>query len=148
MVDRKASHWPREIAIRQPLIRCCPARKQIRKRQQYKLLSQTHYLNRWWSGPAVRCLCSGSTECSVCSLTIILYGSLGFPGRVVKVNDRDRRGDGASFSEFMRSALWEAYGEARQVSLGGVFLVKQGQAKFRIIPQSPPSDELTLNPSF
>lgn len=88
---------------------------------------------------AVGCPCSGSTECS---LMMNLYGSLGLPGQAVRVTARGRRGDIASFSEFMRTALYKAYGEDRQVSLGGVFLMKQGRAKFHVMPPFPPSDEL------
>ena len=88
---------------------------------------------------AVACPRSGSAEFS---LMMNLYGSLGLPGQVVKVTAKGRRGGTASFFEFMRSALHKAFGQNRQISLGGVFVMKQGLAKFHVMPPFPPQDEL------
>ncbi|PLB52477.1 DUF1907-domain-containing protein [Aspergillus steynii IBT 23096] len=91
------------------------------------------------SESAVACPYSGSTDYS---LMMNLYGSHGLPGQVVKVTARGRRGDAASFSEFLRSALRKAYGEDHQISLGGTFIMKRGKAKFHVMPPFPPQDEL------
>lgn len=88
---------------------------------------------------AVVCACSNSKEFS---LMMNVYGSQGLPGDVVKVTARRRSGSIASFSECIRRALLAGYGENRQVSLGGVFLMKQGAARFHVMPPFPPSDEL------
>lgn len=71
-----------------------------------------------------------------------LHGSRGLPGQVVKVTARGRRGEAASFSESMRSALRKAYGEDRQISLGGMFIMKQDKTKFHVMPPFPRQDEL------
>lgn len=65
-----------------------------------------------------------------------LYGSLGLPSPVIKVTAEGRRGAAASFTEFMCLALREAYGEDRQVSLGGVFVMKKGRARYHVMPPS------------
>lgn len=90
------------------------------------------------SGPVV-CPCSSTAEFS---LMMNVYGSQGLPGDVLRVTARGRRGSIASFSECMRRALRAGYGEKRQVSLGGVFLIKQGAARFHVMPPFPPRDEL------
>lgn len=87
----------------------------------------------------VQCLLSDSTECA---LMVNLYGSLGLPGPVVRVTARGRHGSAGSFTEFLRTALRDAYGPDRQVSMGGVFLLKSGRAHFHVMPDFPPSSEL------
>ncbi|OAA60316.1 mgc81809 protein [Niveomyces insectorum RCEF 264] len=82
---------------------------------------------------------SGSTECS---LMVNVYGSLGLPGPVIKVTARGRRGTAGSISEFMRTALRDVYGADRQVSLGGVFVLKSGRANFHVMPDFPSGDQL------
>lgn len=89
--------------------------------------------------PEVRCPVSGSTECT---LMMNMYGSLGLPGPVVKVTAQRREGHVASFTDFMRYALRKAYGENRQVSLGGVFIMKRGNARYHAMPPFPPEHEL------
>lgn len=54
------------------------------------------------------CPYSDSTECL---LMMSLYGSMGLPGPVLKVTARGQRGESNSFTEFMRSALQDIYGE-------------------------------------
>jgi hypothetical protein len=76
-----------------------------------------------------------------CALMVNLYGSLGDPGPVLRITARGRVGAERSVTELMRRALADAYGE-RMVSLGGVFVVKRGRAKFYIMPDFPPEDEL------
>lgn len=96
-----------------------------------------------YSGPdheaAVSCPVSASTECA---LMMNLYGSHGLPGPVIKVTAKGRKGDFASFTDFMRLALRDPYGEDRQVSLGGVFVMKKGKAKYHVMPPLPPFSEL------
>ncbi|KAM5344073.1 hypothetical protein ACJ41O_012610 [Fusarium nematophilum] len=89
--------------------------------------------------PIVGCPASDSTDCA---LMMNLYGSLGRPGPVVKVTAQGRKGDVASFTDFMRHALREAYGEDRQVCLGGVFIMKRGKARYHVMPPFPPQHEL------
>jgi hypothetical protein len=71
-----------------------------------------------------------------------LYGSSGQPGRVLKVTARGRTGDAKSFPEHIRKTLAEHYGDARPISIGGMFLIKQGKARFHIMPDFPPKDQL------
>ncbi|EFW99331.1 mgc81809 protein [Grosmannia clavigera kw1407] len=87
----------------------------------------------------VQCVLSGSTECA---LMANLYGSLGLPGPVLRVTARGRHGNAASFPEFLRATLHDAYGPDRQVSLGGVFLFKTGRARFHVMPDFPPASAL------
>ncbi|KAF2437532.1 mgc81809 protein [Karstenula rhodostoma CBS 690.94] len=76
-----------------------------------------------------------------CALMINLYGSLGDPGPVLRITAQGRVGGEKSITELMRKALAGAYGE-RMVSLGGVFVVKRGRAKYHIMPDFPPETEL------
>lgn len=89
--------------------------------------------------PTVSCRASGSLDCA---LMMNLYGSLGLRGPVIKVTVKGRRGAVASFTDLMRVALRRAYGEGRQVSLGGVFVMKKGRAKYHVMPPFPPASEL------
>ncbi|KAH7320657.1 hypothetical protein B0I35DRAFT_427550 [Stachybotrys elegans] len=77
-----------------------------------------------------------------CALMMNLFGSAGEPGPVIRVAARKRKGTDRSFSECIRGALSSQYGEARTVSLGGVFLVKSGRARFHIMPDFPSQDQL------
>ncbi|KAJ4252853.1 hypothetical protein NW762_010759 [Fusarium torreyae] len=88
---------------------------------------------------AVGCPESHSSECA---LMMNLYGSLGLPGPVIKVTAQGRKGDVGSFTDFTRFALREAFGENRQVSLGGVFILKKGKARYHVMPPFPPAEEL------
>ncbi|KAM6484902.1 hypothetical protein HDV62DRAFT_356641 [Trichoderma sp. SZMC 28011] len=85
------------------------------------------------------CPPSNSTDCT---LMMNLYGSLGLAGPVIKITARGRKGDGKSFTEFIRGALKTAYGEDRQISLGGVFIMKQGKALFHVMPEFPGVEDL------
>ena len=71
-----------------------------------------------------------------------LYGSSGLPGPVVKITARSRKGNQKSFTECLRRALHDAYGDARPISMGGVFLIKSGKARFHVMPDFPPKSEL------
>jgi hypothetical protein len=42
----------------------------------------------------------------------------------------------------VRKALFDAYGDAQPISIGGVFLIKTGKAQFHVMPDFPPSDQL------
>ncbi|OAA54343.1 mgc81809 protein [Niveomyces insectorum RCEF 264] len=87
----------------------------------------------------VACGLSNSADCS---LMVNLFGSEGRPGPVIKVTARGRCGNAASFTEFLQAALREAYGPDRQVSLGGIFLLKAGRAHFHVMPHFPtPTDD-------
>ena len=76
-----------------------------------------------------------------CALMINLYGSDGDTGLVLKINAKARMGE-KNFTDAIRYGLREVYGDARPVSLGGVFLLKSGKAKFHIMPDFPPEDQL------
>ena len=76
-----------------------------------------------------------------CALMMNLYGSNGDGGPVLKVTARDRTGDCGSFTELIRLSISGAFGE-RQISLGGVFLVKAGKALFHVMPNLPPKEDL------
>ncbi|KAI0545924.1 hypothetical protein F4679DRAFT_575779 [Xylaria curta] len=91
------------------------------------------------NNPKAACPLSDSTDCA---LMMNIYGSSGLPGPVLKITAWGRKGDKGSFTEFMRNALAQAYGENRQVSLGGVFVMKRGKARFHIMPPFPPASEL------
>ncbi|KAF9885419.1 hypothetical protein FE257_012941 [Aspergillus nanangensis] len=83
---------------------------------------------------------SPSTECA---LMANLYGSLGEPGPVLKITARGRKKGGEkSFTECIRQGLRQVYGEERTVSLGGVFVVKAGTAKYHVMPDFPGDDKL------
>ncbi|KAK4624372.1 Ester hydrolase C11orf54 [Fulvia fulva] len=72
-----------------------------------------------------------------CALMINLYGSAGKPGSVLKITARSRKGDFKSFTECIRRALADKYGDERLVSIGGVFLIKTGKAHFHVMPDFP-----------
>ncbi|KAJ5328421.1 hypothetical protein N7452_008811 [Penicillium brevicompactum] len=76
-----------------------------------------------------------------CALMINLYGSDGDTGLVLKINAKARMGE-KNFTDAIRYGLREAYGDDRPVSLGGVFLLKSGKAKFHIMPDFPPENQL------
>jgi hypothetical protein len=77
-----------------------------------------------------------------CGLMINLYGSLGEPGTVLHITARNRKGDEKSFSECIQKALHAAYGDSQTVSLGGVFLVRSGTARYHIMPDFPKEKDL------
>lgn len=76
-----------------------------------------------------------------CALMMNLYGSSGQPGPVLKITARSRMGD-LNFTNCIRLALRSFYGDSRPISLGGVFLLKSGKAKFHVMPDFPPKDQL------
>ena len=86
-----------------------------------------------------RCEKSPSLDCA---LMMNLYGSSGLPGPVLKITARGRKGAQKSFTECVRKALSNAFGDAHPISLGGVFLIKSGKALFHVMPDFPPSNEL------
>ncbi|KAK6439916.1 hypothetical protein LTR95_003871 [Oleoguttula sp. CCFEE 5521] len=59
------------------------------------------------------------------------------PGPVLKIMARGRKGEEGSFPECIRTALHAAYGDTQSVSLGGVFMVKSGKARYHIMPDFP-----------
>lgn len=76
-----------------------------------------------------------------CALMMNLYGSSGRPGPVLKVTARGRTGE-PNFTNCIRLGLYDVYGDSTPISLGGVFLLKSGKAKFHIMPEFPPKDQL------
>lgn len=76
-----------------------------------------------------------------CALMINLYGSDGDTGPVLKINAKTRTGE-HNFTDSIRYGLQKIYGDSRPISLGGVFLLKSGRAKFHIMPDFPPEDQL------
>ncbi|KAM0425825.1 hypothetical protein ACHAPT_009076 [Fusarium lateritium] len=100
-------------------------------------LTRAAQLSKEGNALPVCCPSSGNTDFG---LMMNLYGSKGLPGPVIKVTARGRRGHVRSFTDFIRESLAKAYGEDRQVSLGGVFLMKSGKAKFHVMPPFPEVD--------
>ena len=86
-----------------------------------------------------RCERSSSTDCA---LMMNLYGSSGLHGPVLKVTARGRKGTQKSFTECIRRALYDAYGDTRPISLGGVFVINSGTAHFHVMPDFPPKSKL------
>ncbi|KAL3482737.1 hypothetical protein BJX62DRAFT_221260 [Aspergillus germanicus] len=70
-----------------------------------------------------------------------LFGSSGVAGPVMKVTARARTG-AHNFTNAIRHGIQAAYGDSRPVSLGGVFLLKSGSAKFHVMPDFPSQEEL------
>jgi len=103
--------------------------------------NRSHYTKviRDTSGkPEASCQLSPSTDCA---LMMNLFGSSGETGPVLKITTRSRKGDGKSLTEHIRNTIHEAYGDDRQISMGGVFLIKRGKANFHVMPDFPPADE-------
>lgn len=71
-----------------------------------------------------------------CALMMNLYGSTGDPGQVLKISARGRTGD-LNFTNCIRLGLRDFYGDSNPISLGGVFLLKSGKAKFHVMPDFP-----------
>ncbi|KAL4940233.1 hypothetical protein BDV06DRAFT_24113 [Aspergillus oleicola] len=88
-------------------------------------------------GNSINCRPSPTNNCA---LMVNLFGSNGSAGPVLKVTARSRRG-ALNFTNAIRAGLLDAYGEDHPISLGGVFLLKSGKAKFHVMPDFPaPSD--------
>ncbi|KAL4983187.1 hypothetical protein BDW68DRAFT_194606 [Aspergillus falconensis] len=87
---------------------------------------------------AINCRSAPSTNCA---LMVNLFGSSGLRGPVLKITARGRTGP-ANFTHAIRAGLLEAYGESRPISLGGVFLLKSGSAKFHVMPDFPAPEDL------
>lgn len=87
----------------------------------------------------VSCDRSLSTDCA---LMMNLYGSDGRPGPVLKVTARGRKGEGKSFTEFLRTSLNEVYGNEHQISMGGVVFIKKGLCQFHVMPDFPSEADL------
>jgi len=80
----------------------------------------------------------GTTPSTECALMMNLFGSSGAQGPVLKITARARKGSEKSFTDCIRHALHVVYGDERQVSMGGVFLVKTGRALYHVMPDFPP----------
>jgi hypothetical protein len=88
---------------------------------------------------SVVCKKSPTTDCA---LMCNLYGSSGLPGDVLKITAHGRKGEQKVFHELIRETLAQHYGDSRQVSMGGVFLIKRGKAYFHVMPDFPPKGSL------
>lgn len=102
----------------------------------------THYVKIENSGSS-----AGKTICekcpsTECALMMNLFGSSGRPGPVIRINARKRRGSTKSFTDVIRFALYEHFGDDKPVSLGGVFIIRRGKANFHIMPDFPPPDKM------
>ncbi|KAL4971714.1 hypothetical protein BDW66DRAFT_164800 [Aspergillus desertorum] len=87
---------------------------------------------------AINCRHAPSTNCA---LMVNVFGSSGSPGPVLKITARRRTGP-ANFTNAVRAGLREAYGDSQPISLGGVFLLRSGSAKFHVMPDFPPPEDL------
>ncbi|KAL4947041.1 hypothetical protein BDW69DRAFT_204827 [Aspergillus filifer] len=90
------------------------------------------------TGKRINCRPSPTNNCA---LMVNLFGSKGHPGPVLKVTARSRTGS-LNFTNAIRLGLLEAYGEEHPISLGGVFLLKKGRAKFHVMPDFPAPEDL------
>ncbi|KAL4961122.1 PTD012 family protein [Aspergillus stella-maris] len=90
------------------------------------------------AGKAINCRPSPTNNCA---LMVNLFGSKGHPGPVLKVTARSRTGP-LNFTNSIRAGLLEAYGEEKPLSMGGVFLLKRGKAKFHVMPDFPAPEDL------
>lgn len=61
---------------------------------------------------------------------------------MLRITARKRIGEEGSFTECIRKALHDAYGDSQTISLGGVFVIKSGTARYHIMPDFPPEEEL------
>jgi hypothetical protein len=71
-------------------------------------------------------------DASDCALMCNLFGCEGNPGPVLRIKANTRTGP-LNFTDTIRDALREEFGE-RNISMGGVFLIKNGTAKLHIMP--------------
>ncbi|SMR48367.1 unnamed protein product [Zymoseptoria tritici ST99CH_1E4] len=88
--------------------------------------------------PTARC---EKSPCADCALMMNLYGSTGNSGPVLKITARTRTGSQKSFTECIRRALFDKYGDAHPISIGGVFVMKTGKAQFHVMPDFPPAEQ-------
>ncbi|KAJ9659640.1 hypothetical protein H2198_003054 [Neophaeococcomyces mojaviensis] len=91
------------------------------------------------SSKVVVCEKCPSTDCA---LMMNLFGSSGQSGPVLKITARKRTGSTKSFTDVIRFALHDRFGDEQPVSLGGVFVIKRGKAKFHVMPDFPPADQM------
>lgn len=77
-----------------------------------------------------------------CALMMNLYGSAGLPGPVLKITARKRVGATKSFTDVIRFAIRDHFGDDKPVSLGGVFLIRKGTTNFHVMPDFPPKDQM------
>jgi len=99
--------------------------------------NRTHY---------AKVLADGGYSCekvdtSDCALMCNLFGCEGSPGPVLRINASTRTGP-LNFTDTIRDALSEKFGE-RTVSMGGVFLIKNGTAKLHVMPDFSPTPLIT-----
>jgi hypothetical protein len=84
-----------------------------------------------------RCRCEPSPSTD-CGLMANLFGSQGRAGGdVVHIEARTRMGP-LNFTDAIAAALKAAFGE-RPVSMGGVFVIKQGRANLHVMPDFSPT---------
>ncbi|KAL2105566.1 hypothetical protein VUR80DRAFT_8160 [Thermomyces stellatus] len=73
---------------------------------------------------------------------INLFGFSGDPGPVLKITAKTRVGPETSFTECIRKGIAATYGDSRPISLGGAFLLKSGRARFHVMPDFAPEQDL------
>ena len=77
-----------------------------------------------------------------CALMMNLFGSSGHSGPVLRVTARKRTGSTKSFTDVIRFALHEHFGDDKPVSLGGVFIIRKGKANFHVMPDFPAPEQM------
>ncbi|KAK5114520.1 hypothetical protein LTR62_002455 [Meristemomyces frigidus] len=77
-----------------------------------------------------------------CALMMNLFGSRGEQGPVLKITARSRKGAEKSLTECVQRALRDTYGSEKQISLGGVFLLRRGKGYYHVMPDFPSEDKL------
>jgi hypothetical protein len=80
------------------------------------------------------CLCEriGSGDFG---LMVNLFGSDGGPGQILKIVAKTRTGK-MNFTETIQTALKAEYAE-KTISMGGVFVIRQGKANLHVMPDFP-----------
>lgn len=111
--------------------------------EQSDVRNLTHYtkINDPPNGGEAKVTCDRSPTTN-CALMMNLFGSDGSPGPVLKITARSRKGEGGSFTEFLRNTLATTYGPDHHISMGGVVLLKTGKALFHVMPDFPSESEL------
>lgn len=102
----------------------------------------THFVRIEKSGPNAGMAVCEKCPSTECALMMNLFGCSGLPGPVIKIKARKRVGSTESFTDVIRFALYEHFGDKKPVSLGGVFLIRKGRANFHIMPDFPSPDTM------
>ena len=105
-----------------------------------KVRNKTHYTKMTNEGPLCKALGGDGTAFA---LMANLYGSSGLPGPCLHVRASLRKGE-SNFTQAIVKGLNDQFGK-RLISLGGVFVLRQGKAKFHVMPDFPEDKSILMN---